>query len=65
MAFFAFITLGVLVALGQGAATYAPADLIAAAILWFVGLAATTLIFGPRAGQFYRPEADRPEPVQR
>ena len=65
MAFFAFITLSVLVALGQGAATYAPADLIAAAVLWFVGLAATTLIFGPRAGQFYRPEANRPEPAQR
>ena len=65
MAFFAFITLGVLIALGQGAAVYAPADLIAAAILWLVGLAAMTLIFGPRAGQFYRPAANRPEPAQR
>ena len=65
MAFFAFITVGVLIALGEGAAVYAPADMIAAAVLWCVGLAAMTLIFTPRAGQFYRPEANRPEPAQR
>ena len=65
MAFFGFVTLGVLIALGQGAVTYAPADMIAAAVLWCVGLAATALIFTPGAGHFYRPEANRPEPAQR
>jgi len=65
MAFFAFITLSVLVALGEGAAVYAPADLIAAAALWLVGLAAMMLIFGPRAGQYYRPAATRAAPARR
>ncbi len=65
MAFFAFVTASVLIALGEGAAVYAPADLIAAAALWLVGLAAMLLIFGPRAGQYYRPPATRAAPARR
>ena len=65
MAFFAFVTVSILIALGEGAAVYAPADLIAAAILWLVGLAAMMLIFSPRAGPYYRPAATRAEPAQR
>ena len=65
MAFFAFVTLSVLIALGEGAAVYAPADLIAAAALWLVALAAMLLIFGPRAGQYYRPPAARAAPARR
>ena len=65
MAFFAFMTVGVLIALGEGAAVYAPADLIAGAVLWLVGLAAMTLIFSPRAGPYYRPAATRAAPARR
>ena len=56
MAFFALLTLGLLTKLGEGAAAYAPADLIANAILWLVGLAVMVLIFSKQSGPYYRPQ---------
>jgi hypothetical protein len=58
MAFF-FTTLSVLIALGEDAAVYAPADLIAAAVLWLVGLAVMFLIFSKQSGPYYQPEPAR------
>jgi hypothetical protein len=65
MAFFGLITVGVLIPLGEGAAMYAPADLIAGGALWLVALTAMVLICGPSAGPYYGREAARPEPAQR
>jgi hypothetical protein len=56
---FGLITLGVLAALAQDAATFAPADLAAAAIVWAIGLTAVVLIFTPAAGRYYRPQLAR------
>jgi hypothetical protein len=56
MALFGLVTLGLLISLGEGAALYAPADLIAAAVLWLVGLAAMVLIFSKTASPYYRQE---------
>jgi len=41
--------------LSEHAATYAPADMIAAAIVWALGLVAVALIFTPQAWRYYRP----------
>jgi len=64
MAFFALVTAGILIALGEGAAVYAPADLAAGAVLWLVGAAALALIFSPRSGPYYQPGPARRQPVQ-
>ena len=48
-----------LAALAQDAATFAPADLAAAAILWAIGLTSVVLIFTPAAGRYYRPQLAR------
>jgi hypothetical protein len=50
------ITLSVLAALAQDAAIFAPADLIAASVVWTIGLASVVLIFTPAAGRYYRPQ---------
>jgi hypothetical protein len=58
-AFFALITLTMLIALAQHAAAYAPADLIAGAAIWLVALATMVLIFTRQSNTFYREAARR------
>jgi hypothetical protein len=53
---FGLLTLAVLAQLSQHAATYAPAGMIAAAIVWAIGLVSVVLIFTPAAGRYYRPQ---------
>ena len=65
MAFFALTSLGVLVPLAEGAAAYAPADLIAGAVIWLVALTAMVLIFGKGAGAYYGLQSAGQEPAQR
>jgi hypothetical protein len=50
------ITLSLLVALGEGSAVYAPADLIAGIVVWLIALAACVLLFTRASGRFYHPE---------
>jgi hypothetical protein len=54
---FGVLSLVVLGQLSQHAATYAPASMIAAAIVWAIGLVSVVLIFTPAAGRYYRPQA--------
>src|SRR4029077_6451559 len=54
---FALISLGVLAALAQGTAALAPATMIAAAVVWALGLSSVVLIFTPAACRYYRPQA--------
>jgi hypothetical protein len=65
MAFFALTTLGVLVPLAEGAAVYAPADLVAGGAVWLAALAAIVLIFGKGAAAYYERQPARPEPAGR
>jgi hypothetical protein len=51
--FFAVFSAAFLLKLGLGAATYAPADLAANAVLWLVGLAVSVLLFSRASGAFY------------
>ena len=53
---FGVLTLSLLSLMSIHAATYAPAGLIAASIVWAIGLASVVLIFTPAAGRYYRPE---------
>ena len=55
MAFFGLATLSILSSLAQGAVVGAPADMIAAAVVWTLGLASVVLIFTPAANRYYRP----------
>ena len=59
LASFGLITLGVIGAMAQEAATLAPADMIAGAVVWTIGLASVVLIFTPAASQYYGPEPVR------
>lgn len=54
--FFMLITANMLVSLGQAAITYAPADLIAGAVQWAVGLAAFVLLCFRQSWRYFRPE---------
>lgn len=56
---FSLITMSMLYALAQDSAAFAPADLIAAAAEWAIGLASVVLIFTPQAGRYYRPQPAR------
>jgi hypothetical protein len=56
-AFFGLITMTVLAALASDAAVYAPANMIAAGVLWLVALASLVLIFTPASNRYFRPEA--------
>jgi hypothetical protein len=56
---FALITLTMLGDLAQNAAASAPADMVAAAVVWFLGLMSVALIFTPAAGRYYRPQPAR------
>jgi hypothetical protein len=53
---FGLLTLNIVDLLSQHAATYAPAYIIAAAVVWAIGLASVVLIFTPAAGRYYRPQ---------
>ena len=53
---FALISLSVLAALAQGTAALAPATMIAAAVVWILGLSSVVLIFTPEACRYYRPQ---------
>jgi hypothetical protein len=59
MALFGLLTVGLLVKLGEGAAMYAPADLIAVTVVWLVGLAAMVLIFSTTASVYYQQQPAR------
>jgi hypothetical protein len=52
--FFLLLTMSVIIAQAQGAAGYAPADMIAAAAASFVALAAVVLIFVPASNRYFR-----------
>ena len=54
--FFALMTLSMLVAVIQGSAVYAPADLSAGAVVWLIALAACVLLFTRASGRFYYPQ---------
>jgi len=53
---FGLLTLSVLSSLSEHAATDAPASMIAAGIVWAIGLASLALVFTPAAGRYYRPQ---------
>ena len=53
---FALISLSLITALAQDAAAFAPATMIAGAVVWTLGLSSVTLIFTPAAGRYYRPQ---------
>jgi hypothetical protein len=55
-ALFASMTLSMLIAVGQGSAVYAPADLSAGAVVWLIALAACVLLFTRTSGRFYCPQ---------
>jgi hypothetical protein len=57
---FGLLSLVMLGNLSQHAATYAPADMIAAAIVWAIGLVSVLLIFTPAAWRYYRPQPVQP-----
>jgi hypothetical protein len=56
---FAVICLSLLAGLAQGAVTFAPATMIAGAVVWALGLSSVVLIFTPAAGRYYRPQPVR------
>jgi hypothetical protein len=53
---FALISLSLITALAQDAAAFAPANMIAGAVVWTLGLSSLALIFTPAAGRYYRPQ---------
>ena len=57
---FGLLSLVMLGNLSQHAATYAPANMIAAAIVWAIGLVSVVLIFTPAAWRYYRPQPVQP-----
>ena len=56
-AFFLLITMNMIITQAQGAAVYAPADLIAGAVVWFIALAAVVLSFAPASNRYFRSAA--------
>lgn len=52
--FFGLLTLDMIGSLSEEAATFAPADLIAGAVLWFIAFAAVVLIFTPTSNRYFR-----------
>ncbi|HJY60747.1 MAG TPA: hypothetical protein VJ418_30575 [Streptosporangiaceae bacterium] len=57
VACFLLMSLSVIGVLAQNAVTFAPASMIAAAVVWILGLSSVALIFTPAAGRYYRPRA--------
>jgi hypothetical protein len=58
--YFAVTCLSLVIAIGQGSAQLAPADLIAGGVQWLITLAATVFLFTAASSRYYRPE---PRPV--
>jgi hypothetical protein len=56
---FLLMSLSVIGVLAQNAVALAPANMIAAAVVWILGLSSVALIFTPAAGRYYRPQAAR------
>jgi hypothetical protein len=56
MALGGLLTLELLIGLGEGAALYAPADLIALTVPWLAGVAAMVPIFSKTASPYYQQE---------
>jgi DNA-binding transcriptional regulator YdaS (Cro superfamily) len=56
---FGLISFSLIAALAQDAAAFAPAVMIAAAIVWALGLSSVVLILTPAAGRYYRPQPAR------
>jgi hypothetical protein len=54
VAFLGLISLDMIGSLAQEAATFAPADLIAGAVLWFIALMAVVLVFTPPSNRYFR-----------
>jgi hypothetical protein len=59
-AFFALVTLTMLIALARHATAYAPADVIAGAAIWLIALATMVLIFTRQSNAYYRQPARPP-----
>ena len=55
--FFLLITMSMILAQAQGAAVYAPADLIVGAAEWLIALAAVVLTFLPASNRYFRQQA--------
>ena len=53
---FGLISLSVIAGLARGAAAFAPATMIAGAVVWTLGLSSVALIFTPAARRYYRPQ---------
>ncbi len=58
-AFFALVTIELIIAMAQHATAYAPADLIAGGAVWVIALVTMVLIFARPSNAFYR-QAARP-----
>jgi hypothetical protein len=56
-AFFSLVTLSLLGLLAEGAAVYAPAQLITTAVVWLVQLTVIVLIFGKASAPYYKTSA--------
>ena len=54
VSFLGLMTLDMIGSLAQEAATFAPADLIAGAVLWAIAFAAVVLIFTPASNRYFR-----------
>jgi hypothetical protein len=54
VACFLLMSLSVIGVLAQDAVAFAPASMIAAAVVWVLGLSSVALIFTPAAGRYYR-----------
>jgi hypothetical protein len=59
-AFFALVTLTMIIALARHATAYAPADVIAGAAIWLIALATMVLIFTRQSNAYYRQPARPP-----
>lgn len=57
VACFLLMSLSVISVLAQNAVAFAPASMIAAVVVWILGLSSVALIFTPAAGRYYRPRA--------
>jgi hypothetical protein len=55
-AWFGLDCLAILQAIGQGAASHAPPDMAAAAVVWLLILAASVLLFTGASSRYYRPK---------
>jgi hypothetical protein len=54
VSFLGLMSLDIIGSLAQEAATFAPADLVAGAVLWLIAFAAMVLIFTPASNRYFR-----------